>query len=238
MALCWSLDKIGALCRSVEDCALVLSVIKGASERDPSSVNAPLAFDGRHGVRGMKVGYSPAWFEGRGADEIDRRALEVVKGLDVEMVEIELPEWPYAALYGILTAEAAAAFEELTLSNRDDELVWQEDNAWPNTFRSTWFLPAVEFVQTERFRRRVAQMMDETFDGLDAIVGPSFAGNLLLITNFTGHPQLCLRAGFRDNGTPKGFSVWGHHFDEGTVCRLGAAIERELGVADRRPGLS
>lgn len=237
MALCWSLDKVGPICRSVEDCMLVLDAINGATDDDPSSVDAPVRYDAGDSVRGLRVGYSPSWFEGNGADDIDRTALEALKGLGVELVEIEIPELPYGVLFGILVTEAAAAFEEITLTNSDDTMKWQEARAWPNSFRAQWFYPAIEFVQAERMRRKIAGMMDLTMDGLDAIFGPSFAGSLLLITNFTGHPQLCLRAGFRDDGTPKGVSLWGHQFDEGTICRIGAALESELGVADRRPTL-
>ena len=237
MALCWSLDKIGPICRSVQDCTLVLDAINGATDDDPSSVDAPLNCDTTQCVKGMRVGYSPSWFEGEGADDIDRGSLEAVKSLGAEMVEIDIPDWPYSLLFGILVAEAAAAFEEITLDNIDDSMKWQADNAWPNTFRSTWFMPAIEFIQAERFRRKVARMMDDKLKGVDVVFGPSFAGSLLVITNFTGHPQLCLRAGFRDDGTPKGVSIWGHLFDEGSVCRLGAALERELNVAHKRPTL-
>ena len=148
-----------------------------------------------------------------------------------------MPEWPYGTLMTILYVEAAAAFEELTLSDRDDELVWQKTRAWPNTFRTTRFAPAIEYTQAQRFRRLVMEMMAQQFADVDLMISPSYAGSLLLITNNTGHPSLTVRCGFKDDGTPHGITLWGRLFDEGTLCRAGMALERELAVWDRRPPL-
>ena len=237
MALCWSLDKIGPICRTVEDCALVLAAINGANHGDPSSLDVPFNFDARQSLSRLRLGYDPGWFEHKRATDLDRNALAVARGLGLELVEISLPDWPYGALMTILLVEAAAAFEELTLSNRDDELVWQAPEAWPNTFRTTRFAPAIEYVQAQRFRRRVMAMMAERFADIDAIISPSFAGSLLLITNNTGHPSLTIRCGFRANGTPRGITLWGRLFEEGTLCRIGMALESALDVWDKRPPL-
>ena len=235
MALCWSLDKVGPICRTVEDCALVLDAIRGQDPADASSIDMPFEFDATNSVRGLRVGYSPGWFEGDRATDIDRAALDALKKLGLELVEIELPDWPYGMLMTILTVEAASAFEELTLSNRDDELVWQKPEAWPNSFRQTRFTPAIEFVQAQRFRRKVMQMMDDKFANIDVMISPSFAARLLLITNNTGHPSLTMRCGFNTNGTPHGITMLGRLFDEGTLCRVGMALEKQLGVWDKRP---
>lgn len=237
MALCWSLDKVGPICRTVEDCIMVLDAIRGHDPSDASSIDMPLEFDATKSVRGLRVGYSPEWFKGRRATDNDRNALDTLKGLGIELVEIELPKWPYAKLMTILTVEAASAFEELTLSNRDDELKWQEPNAWPNSFRQTRFAPAIEFVQAQRFRRKVMQMMDEKFADIDVMISPSFAARLLLITNNTGHPSLTIRCGFNDDGTPYGITLLGRLFDEGTLCRVGMALEKKLAVWDKRPNI-
>ena len=138
----------------------------------------------------------------------------------------------------ILTVEAASAFEELTLSNRDDELVWQKSRSWPNSFRQTRFTPAIEFVQAQRFRRKVMQMMDDKFANIDVMISPSFAARLLLITNNTGHPSLTMRCGFNTNGTPHGITMLGRLFDEGTLCRIGMALEKELSVWNKRPTIT
>ncbi|MHC5112793.1 MAG: amidase [Planctomycetota bacterium] len=238
MALCWSLDKIGPICRTVEDCAHVLRAITRHDPADPSSTSTPFTFDPRRGVHDVRLGYNPDWFRGDAAGDHDRRALDAARAAGMKLVEIDLPEWPYDALLTILLVEAAAAFEELTLDGRDDDLVWQEPQAWPNTFRSARFIPAIEYVQAERFRRRVAEMMAERFEKVDAIISPSYAASLLLITNCTGHPSLTLRTGFADDGTPRATTINGRLFDEGTLCAIGMAIERELGVWDRRPELA
>jgi Asp-tRNA(Asn)/Glu-tRNA(Gln) amidotransferase A subunit family amidase len=235
MALCWSLDKIGPICRTAEDTALVLDAINGADAGDASSVDAPFRYDAGASVRGLRLGYHPSWFEGGRHAALERPVLEAAERAGLRLVECALPEWPYGTLMTILHVEAAAAFEELTLTDRDDELVWQEPEAWPNSFRQTRFTPAIEYVQAERFRRRVSEMMAERFADVDAMISPSYAAALLLITNCTGHPSLTLRCGFRENGAPHGITVWGRLFDEGTICRIGAALERELNVWDRRP---
>lgn len=235
MALCWSLDKVGPICRTVEDCALVLEAIHGADAGDPSSVDERYDFDATKGAAGLTVGIVPGWFEGRGASEADRAALEALRESGARVVEIEIPDLDPSPLLTILMVEAAASFEELTLTNRDDELVWQEPQAWPNSFRKAWFTPAIELMQAQRLRREVCVAMARVFEGVDAVFGPSFAGGMLLITNNTGHPSLTLRAGFDGDGRPRGVTLWGRLFDEGTILRLGMELERRLGVWDRRP---
>ena len=236
MALCWSLDKIGPIARTVEDCMLVLDAINGADAGDPSSLDMPLNFDARASGGGLVLGYDPAWFEGEQADDLDRAALDAARRAGLQLTRIELPDWPYETLLTILTAEAASACEELTLSNRDDELVWQEPQAWPNTFRQTRFTPAIEYIQAQRFRRMVMEMMAERFEDIDAIISPSYAGALLLITNCTGHPSLTIRCGLKEDGRPHCITLWGRLFDEGTLCNIGMALEGELDVWHRRPG--
>ena len=263
MALCWSLDKVGPICRSVEDCALVLAAINGPDPADRGSIGAPFNFDGARTPDGLRLGYLPAAFEDEGATDVDRAALEAARRLGVEMVEIALPDLPYHSLMSMLFAEAAAAFEELTLTDRDDELVRQDRGAWPNAFRQARFLSAVDHVQLDRLRYRVMEALDATFRGVDAMIGPFGTGPMLVASNFTGHPCLHLRAGFLDSPTrtdpslaggrldigsaseearahevPQGISLWGPLFDEGRLLNLGMALEAELGVAARRPDLA
>ena len=263
MALCWSLDKVGPICRSVEDCALVLAAINGPDPNDRGSIGAPFHFDAAAGTeRIRRLGYLPAAFEDPGATDLDRAALAAARSLGVDVVEVSLPDLPYGSLTGVLFAEAAAAFEDLTLSGRDDELVWQEKAAWPNAFRKARFLSAVDHVQLDRLRYRVMQALDGVFREVDAMVGPFMTGPMLVATNFTGHPCLHLRAGFaespaRDDPSlaggkldagspipgarpveaPQGISLWAGLFDEGRLCNLGMALEAALGVARRRPTL-
>ena len=263
MALCWSLDKVGPICRSVEDCALVLAAINGGDPADRSSIDAPFNFDAAAGLEGLRLGWLPAAFEDEGATEVDRAALQAARGLGVELVELRLPDLPYGSLMGVLYAEAAAAFEELTLTDRDDLLVWQDRGAWPNAFRKARFLSAVDHVQLDRLRYRVMEAVGGLFDQVDALIGPFMTGPMLVASNFTGHPCLHLRAGFLEVATrsdpsladgrlkigeaaegaarfevPQGISLWAGLFDEGALCNLGMALEAELAVAQRRPGFS
>ena len=234
MSLCWSLDKIGPICRSVNDTALVLAAINGLDTRDPSSVGIPFAHDAKQGVKGLRVGWNPAWFEG--ANPADRAAIEHLRDAGCELVEVELPDLPYETLLIPLYAEAAAAFESLTRSDDDDLMTWQSPQAWPNTFRRSWFIPAIELVQADRVRRQVMDAMAEIMDTVDALATPAFAANLLLITNATGHPALVQPIAF-DDGRPHGFTLIGRLFDEGTICRLGRALEARCDVANQHPTL-
>ena len=196
MALCWSLDKIGPICRSVADTALVLAAINGHNPGEPGDLDHGFAWDASQNVEGMRVGFDPAWLEQ--ASDVDKAAMEAARELPIELVEISIPQMPYGALLPQLEAEAAAAFQELTLENLDDTMRWQADRAWPNTWRRVHFYSAVDLVQVDRLRRQIMQMMTEKMDGVDAMMGPNFAGGMLVITNYTGHPSLTMRAGFRD----------------------------------------
>ncbi|MEM1266267.1 MAG: amidase, partial [Pseudomonadota bacterium] len=262
MALCWSLDKVGPICRGVEDCGLVLQAINGGDPADRSSINMPFGFDPDAGLEGMRVGYLPAAFDDEGATDVDRAALEAMRGLGVEVTEVTLPDLPYGSLMQILFAEAAAAFEELTLSDRDDEMVWQTAGAWSNTFRKARFLSAIDHIQADRLRFRVMEVFDGVFREVDAMIGPFSTGPMLVATNFTGHPCLHLRAGFAEQPTradpslkdgklvmngeddttsthrvPQGISLWSGLFDEPRLLTLGRRLEAALGVAAERPRL-
>jgi len=259
MALCWSLDKIGPICRFVEDTGLVLAAINGADGADRFSIEAPFRFDASADISGLKLGYLPEAF-GEGATEVDHAALAASRRLGIEVVEVSLPPLPYEALMNVLYAEAAAAFEDLTLSDLDDTLTWQDDGAWPNTFRKARFLSAVDHVQLDRLRYQVMLALDEVFSKVDALIGPFMTGPMLIASNFTGHPCLHQRAGFLELATrgaaslgsgklttgepeatgrtfkvPQGVSLWGRLFEEGPILNLGMALEKEFGVAAIRP---
>jgi Asp-tRNA(Asn)/Glu-tRNA(Gln) amidotransferase A subunit family amidase len=196
MTLCWSLDKLGPMARYVEDTIVVLNAISGPDQGDVASVPSTLAFDANAKVAGLRVGYFPAWLKEAPATDVDRAALDVVKMLGMELVEVSLPDWPYDSLNLILFAEGAAAFEELTLAHKEAELRAQVPDAWPNTFRQSRFLSAVDFVQADRMRRKVAEEMARIFSEVDVLLVPSLRDEMLVITNNTGHPTLTVRAGF------------------------------------------
>jgi Asp-tRNA(Asn)/Glu-tRNA(Gln) amidotransferase A subunit family amidase len=235
MALCWTLDKVGPITRSVRDTRIVLDAIAGLDARDPSTQAMPLHAMDERPFKDIRVGLRREWFEGRGASDGDRAGLAALEELGVKIVELELPEGPHDTLMTILDVEAASAFEDMTRANQDDLLQWQAPQAWPNTFRSAWMIPAIELVQADRYRRIVAQDMAQSMAQVDAVFGPSFAGGMLMLTNFTGHPCLVMRTGMNQAGMPQGSTLWAPLAEEGVLFRLGEAIETKLGVASLRP---
>jgi Asp-tRNA(Asn)/Glu-tRNA(Gln) amidotransferase A subunit family amidase len=239
MALSWTYDKLGPICRYAEDTATVLQAISGIDPNDPSSADLPFTVPDDRSVEGFKVGYRPEWFEDDEKETGFQVTLSTIRkaldGAGAELVEIEIPDLPYETLFTLITVDAAAAFEELTLSGRDDELVWQDDEAWPNSFRAAHFFPAIEYVQLQRFRRLVMTHMKTLFAGVNAVISPGHRSPLLVITNSTGQPSLTVRAGFRDDGTPFGVNIWGRYLGEDTICRLGSLLEGNFGAALRRP---
>lgn len=257
MTLCWSLDKLGPMTRTVEDAMLVLQAISGPDAGDVSSVPSHLKFDATAPIAGLKVGYIAQWMKESPATDVDRAALETLKKLKLELKEVTLPDWPYSSLMPILFAEGAASFEELALNNELGTLKVQVKDAWPNLFREARFLSAVDFVQADRFRRKVALEMARIFSEVDLLIVPSLRDEQLTITNFTGHPSLTLRAGFVEvaearsdwapdpthplpkfnppRRVPHGITLLGRLFDDGLVGQVGLALERAFGVAGERP---
>lgn len=255
MALCWSLDKIGPMCRYAEDNAMVLSVLNGYDEYDTGSIDAGFAYDGRIPVGDLTIGYDPAWFEGDDVKDTDRDALTAIQNLGATVREIILPDLPVDEIMPAINVESAAAFEELTLSGRDDLMRRQVDNAWPNAFRQSRYLSAVDYLQAERLRRKVMQQMHHFFAQVDVVFGPSFGTPMLSVTNYTGQPCLAMRAGFAEltpralfdhpeNDTdetlyrvPQSVSLWSNLFQEGKLITVGRALEAELDVVGARPTL-
>src|ERR1035438_2465261 len=257
MTLCWSLDKLGPMTRGVEDAMLVLQVINGPDPGDVASRPSRLDFDSGAPVQGLRIGCFPGWMKESPSTEVDLAVLQEAAKLGMVPVEVALPDWPYGSLNLILFAEAAAAFEELTLSGGLDQLKVQLPDAWPNVFRQARFLSAVDFVQADRLRRAVAQEMARIFTQVDLLLVPSLRDEMLTIGNFTGHPSLTFRAGFVEvaearsdwapdpahplprfsppRRVPHGVTLVGRLFDEGTLARAGLAFERAWNVAAERP---
>jgi Asp-tRNA(Asn)/Glu-tRNA(Gln) amidotransferase A subunit family amidase len=257
MTLCWSLDKLGPMARSVEDTMLVLNSITGPDNQDIACIPSHLDFDATASVEGLRIGYFPSWMKEAPATPVDNAALAAAARLGMKPIEVSLPDWPYDNLALILFAEAAAAFEEITLNHQVDQLKAQVPDAWPNTFRQSRFLSAVDFVQTDRLRRMVALEMARIMSQVDLLLVPSLRDEMLTITNFTGHPSLTFRAGFVDitqprsdwapdpnhplpklsapHRVPHGITLIGRLFEEGTIARAGLALERTLKVATEPP---
>lgn len=236
---------------------LVLHAIAGPDAADPASVAAPLDFDAGAGVRGLKVGYFPGWMNQDPANEVDRNALAALTQAGLIATPVTLPDWPYGSLNLILMAEAAAAFEDITLDGRAATMRVQTPDAWPNQFRQARFLSAVDLIQADRLRRKVALEMRRLLDEVDVLLVPSLRDEMLTISNFTGHPSLTVRTGFIDitqarsdwapypaqplpkfsppRRVPHGVTLVGRLFDEGTLAQVGLALERSAAVADARP---
>ena len=208
MALSWTMDKIGPIARSVEDCALVLEAIHGPDNLDRTVKDIPFSWDATLKPTSLRVGYNKAAFElaerndknqlQHGTKRFDDAALDVLRRLGVPLIPVELPEMPYGAMRLVLVAEGAAAFDELTRSGRDRELVQQTPRDWANTFRTARFIPAVDYVNANRARTLAMQKWHALFQTVDVIVTPTNVGSQLTATNLTGHPAVILPSGFRD----------------------------------------
>lgn len=225
MALSWSMDKIGPICRSVEDCAIVFNAIRGADEMDPTVRNAAFNYKPDIRINTLRIGYLEDAFEQDTVNfENNNASLEKLRQMGIELIPIELPDLPVYALSIILSAEAAAAFDDLTRSGKDSLLVRQIKNAWPNVFRASRFIPAVEYIQANRLRTRLIEDMQRILQEVDVYVTPSFGDNLLL-TNLTGHPCVVLPNGFNAEGSPTSISFMGNLYDEASVLAVAKAYQ-------------
>lgn len=241
MALCWSMDKPGPICRSVADCAEVLRALSGPDGKDLSLVNAPLHWDARKPLKGMKIGYLAADFErsGEKLKPVHDAALQVLRQTllksGVTLEPMQLPEFPLAAIGFVLDAEAAAAFDDITRSGDVDQLSGQTARDWPNQFRSSRLIPAVEYIRAQRARTLYMQKFAELMGQWDAFVSPTNSQSLNA-TNLTGHPQVVVPCGFID-GLPQGLLFTGRLFEEGTPMRLAYAYEQATDWHTKRPPL-
>lgn len=229
MALSWSMDKIGSICRTVEDCALVFDAIYGPDGRDLTLVDLPFNWNANRDVKKLRVGYFKSAFEAEQRNEQAKAnqdaVLDTIRLLGIELIPIELPDYPISAMSFILNAEAAAAFDELTRSNRDDLLVRQIKNAWPNVFRQARMIPAVEYIQANRVRKMVMEAMAKTMSQVDVFVTPSYGGDVLLLTNLTGHPTVVVPNGFNEKGSPTSISFIGNLYGEAETLLVAKAFQ-------------
>ncbi len=237
MALSWSMDKIGPICRSAEDCAAVFAAIAGPDGKDLSLIKAPVRYArSLANPKMIRVGYHKSAFERRYPfKKQDSLVLEKLEALGYQLIPVELPDMPDIGM--ILSVEAAAAFDELTRSGKDDELVRQIRNAWPNVFRAARFVPAVEYIQANRLRTQLKEDMTKVFEEVDLYVHPSWASSSLRITNYTGHPCVVVPNGFREDGRPTSITFTGNLFDEGTILALAAAFQQATDWEDQHPNL-
>ncbi len=240
MALSWSMDKIGPICRSVEDCALVFDAICGPDGHDETVIDVPFSWDVDRDPRGLRVGYLRSAFE-REPDENQREwhefnlaTLKTLRSMGIELVPLDLPDVPISALGFILRVEAAAAFDEMIRTNLDDTLVRQDPSAWPNRLRTSRTVPAVEYIQANRVRRVAMREMARILDGIDVYISPTRGDNLRL-TNLTGHPAVVVPNGFRSNGTPTSITFCGNLFRDTEALLLARAYQEATGFHLRHP---
>jgi Asp-tRNA(Asn)/Glu-tRNA(Gln) amidotransferase A subunit family amidase len=242
MALSWTMDKLGPICRSVEDCALVLHAIHGADGKDPTARDVPFNWDPSVTPGQLRIGYLKDAFEQERREQqqdarvADLAVLDVLRSLGAELIPFALPDdLPISAMRIILSAEAGAAFNELTMSGRDDELVRQGSGGWPNTFRTARMIPAVEYIQANRLRTIAMGALESRFEGIDVYVTPTSGNQTLLLTNLTGHPTVVVPNGFRENGTPLSISFVGKLFGDAEALMLAKAYQDATGFQLRRP---
>ncbi|GAB3260052.1 amidase [Larkinella harenae] len=238
MALSWSMDKIGPMCRSAEDCALVFNAIYGPDGHDPTVFAAPFRYAPLASLKGVRIGYlKKAFDEDRPTKANDEATLATLRKLGATLIPFDLPDIPVGKMNMILSAEAAAAFDELTRSGKDDQLVRQVKAAWPNAFRSARFIPAVEYIQANRIRTKLINEMAKTMTSFDVYITPTFGNANLMLTNLTGHPCVALPNGFSPKGLPTSITLMGHLFDEGRLLAVAKAYQDATDFHHKRPTL-
>jgi Asp-tRNA(Asn)/Glu-tRNA(Gln) amidotransferase A subunit family amidase len=233
MALSWSMDKLGPLGRSVGDMAIVFEAILGPDGLDGSVVEQPFSIPAAVDPAGWKVGYLEGTFDQ--SDDPHAHVLEELRALGVELVPIELPDYPVSDMTFVLSAEAATAFDELTRDGSDEQMVRQVRRAWPNRFRASRLIPAVEYIRANRLRTLLCRDMDALMKDVVAYVHPSFEGGSLSLTNLTGHPTVVAPCGFKEDGLPFSISFTGRLYDEARLLALAAAWQRGTGYHRRHP---
>ena len=238
MVLCWSLDKAGPICRSAEDCAIVFSYIKGTDGKDYSAVDKNFNYDGVADFSKLKIAYAENYFKRLAPDAQERKVLDVYKSLGAELKAIDFPDssvYPVNLISIILNAESAAAFDELTRTNRDDLIERQDKDFWPNSFRAARLIPAVEYINANRYRYNLCKAVNDFMKDYDVVIVPSFAGRQLAITNLTGHPVVVMPMGFNSTGSPLSITLIGNLYDEATILAAAKAFQDKTDHNKKRP---
>jgi Asp-tRNA(Asn)/Glu-tRNA(Gln) amidotransferase A subunit family amidase len=238
MVLCWSLDKIGPICRSAEDCAIVFNYIKGTDGKDYGSVDKNFDYNGKADFKKLKIAYAENYFKRLAPDAPERKVLEVYQSLGADLNAVEFPDstvYPANLISIILSAESAAAFDELTRTNHDDLIERQDKGFWPNSFRAARFIPAVEYINANRYRYNLCKAINDFMKDYDVVIVPSFAGRQLSITNLTGHPVVVMPMGFNQNGSPLSITLIGNLYDEATILAVAKAYQDKTDHNKKRP---
>jgi Asp-tRNA(Asn)/Glu-tRNA(Gln) amidotransferase A subunit family amidase len=237
MALAWSSDKIGPLCRSAQDAAIVFYYIHGADESDASSIQFAFNYTGTVDMKKLKIAYVSNYIDTLPANSTEKQTLAVLKEMGAQLIPFTFPD----SLHGdemlslIIGAESAAAFDHLTISSKDDEMVQQNKDRWPNTFRTSQFVPAVAYINACRVRYQIMKKMDPLIDEYDVIITPPETGDQLAITNLTGNPSITLPNGFLPDGMPASITFIGKHFGEATLLAFAKAYQEHTGYYLKHP---
>lgn len=238
MVLCWSLDKVGPICRSAEDASIVYAFIHGTDGNDPSAIYHTFNYTGKIDWTKLRIAYPENFFRRLDSNSAERKVLEVYRSLGATVKAVNFPDsamYPVNLISIILSAESAAAFDELTRSNRDDLIERQDRGFWPNSFRSARTIPAVEYINANRYRSILCNRMNNFMKDFDVLIVPSFSGRQLAITNLTGHPAVCMPIGFNRNGSPLSITLIGNLYDEATILAAAKAFQDKTDFNKKHP---
>lgn len=238
MVLCWSLDKTGPICRSAEDAAIVYYYIKGTDGKDPGSVDHAFNYNGKADLKKLRIAYAENYFSRLAKDAMEWKVIELYRSLGANVQPVQFPDsalYPFNIVDIVLSAESAAAFDELTRSNRDDLIERQDRNFWPNIFRGARFIPAVEYINANRYRSNLCKGMNEFMKNYDVLIVPTYAGRQLSITNLSGHPVVCMPMGFNQRGLPVSITLIGNLYDEATILAAAKAYQDNTAHHTKHP---
>jgi Asp-tRNA(Asn)/Glu-tRNA(Gln) amidotransferase A subunit family amidase len=238
MVLCWSLDKAGPICRSAEDDAIVFYYIKGTDGKDPGAVDHAFNYDPKADVKKLRFAYVENYFNRLPKDAPEWKVINFYQSQGIEVKPVAFPDsvmYPYNIISIVLSAESAAAFDELTRSNRDDLLERQDRNFWPNGFRVSRTIPAVEYINANRYRYNLCKSMYDFMKDYDVLIVPTFSGRQLAITNLTGNPVVCMPIGFNNTGSPLSITLVGKLYDEASILAAAKVFQDKTDHNKRHP---
>lgn len=237
MVLCWSLDKIGPICRSAEDAAIVYHFIHGTDEKDAGSVNHAFNFNGKQDIKKLRIAFADNYFQRLPKDAMEWSVLEAYRAMGVELIPVQFPDSLYAfnMVSLVLNAESAAAFDELTRDNRDDLIERQDKDFWPNSFRTARLIPAVEYINANRYRYKLMEGLHSFMQNYDVVIVPTYMGRQLSMTNLTGHPAVVLPMGFNKSGLPQSITLLGNLYDEASILVAAKAFQQATDHHQQHP---
>ncbi len=238
MVLCWSLDKAGPICRSAEDAAVVFYYLKGSDGKDAGAMNRSFNYTGKVDFKKLRIGFASNYFKAIPMNGLQWDVIAAYKKLGADVKAVDFPDslmYPVNLVDPILSAESAAAFDELTRSNQDDLIRRQDKNFWPNGFRVSRLIPAVEYINANRHRSALIESMNGFMKNFDVLIVPTFAGNQLSITNLTGHPVVVFPIGFTEKGLPNSITLIGNLYDEATILAVAKAFQDKTDINKKHP---